>query len=429
MKLDITITTESPLIITSKIGDNNMISTLDYINGTSLHGLFANLWLNKNAADDEFYKLFFSNKGFIFRNAYPFVNNTIAFPQSSSIQVLKNKKGIAYEMFNEDNKALKKEQKKSISELCYIKDEKDEKNESSEVPQTIVKSEVQKTIFFHSERDPEKGQSKDGLIFNYQSIDPFQTFKGTILGNKAELENLKELIEDKSYYLGRSKTAQYGKVKIEISEIKNYEINKQDMPSENIVMVFLSDTIIYNEFGKSSTYKEDIAKYLNVAISEAYIKKATTENFVSVWMCRKPTEEVIVAGSSFKLDKLPEKPENFLLKGLGERTNEGFGQIKFYSAKDNQKFEVVKLSDFESKPTAENVAVDLNVIKPELSKKILISAITENINNKLITKAFENANAFNLDHNSLISRLSDLANDIVSFKDNIEKLADTAKNK
>lgn len=40
------ITTLSPIILTSRTGDPNMVSTLDYIPGTHIRGIFAHEYLN-----------------------------------------------------------------------------------------------------------------------------------------------------------------------------------------------------------------------------------------------------------------------------------------------------------------------------------------------------------------------------------------------
>ncbi|MBI5207063.1 MAG: hypothetical protein HY934_04650 [Candidatus Firestonebacteria bacterium] len=117
-------------------------------------------------------------------------------------------------------------------------------------------------------------------------------------------------------------------------------------------MTLISDAIIYNKQGFSTTKETDLIDELkitlgdNIKINKAFIKTGETENFVSIWKLRRPSETCFQMGSCFLINGLISSDKAKLLEleknGIGERRGEGFGRIIF-------NFQKVEKLDIETK--------------------------------------------------------------------------------
>ncbi len=188
---------------------------------------------------------------------------------------------------------------------------------------------IRKEIRLHNEIDDEKRTTKDGILFNYQSLPAGLMFKGSIIVKNDDNEaEIKKIIPDETHLrIGRSATSEYGKVCFNWIEYENEVLLPH---TGEVIMTMLSDTIIYNVMGFSSLDCTDLNQYINgISITNSISRKSRIEGFLNVWKLRKPSENVFAAGSSFLLNKMPDNVENLLNLGLGERTHEGYGQVSF----------------------------------------------------------------------------------------------------
>lgn len=364
------ITTIDPILITSNVGDINMISTLDYIPGTSILGLFANKY-NKYIKDNDlghndhkncdcsFNKWFLSGK-LCFLNAFKAIldeeeEKKRGLPIPMSIQHIKNDKYDISDLLFKESEDEK--QRLGIKDhYCLYQDGE------------LITDEVNKGLSFHHTRIKNRinGHAKDGAIFNYESIDPRQVFKGVILGEKNDLDKFSEFIvcssERKLEFtgrLGRSKGTQYGRVQIRIDDnIDEFESEAPVVSSEDeegFSLTFLSNAIIYNQEGFSSVdcnvLETKLARALKVEdsqinIEKCFVKSEYVENFVSIWGLRKPSEVAFKMGSCFwvkvaeDVESLDDKIKTLQLDGLGIRRGEGFGRVAINWQQDPRKKQV-----------------------------------------------------------------------------------------
>lgn len=102
------IKTVSPIVLTSISGDANMVSTLDYIPGSVIRGIFAQKYIDKNECNSEahkdsnFYNIFLSSE-VCFTNAYIAKCNekcTIYYPTPLSIQSAKTDENKIFDLIN-----------------------------------------------------------------------------------------------------------------------------------------------------------------------------------------------------------------------------------------------------------------------------------------------------------------------------------------
>jgi CRISPR-associated protein Csx10 len=365
-----------------------------------------------------------------FTNAYIVQknNNEIhgLFPIPLSIQREKGDEKKAYDLLLQDEESDK--QTVPISGYGRIDKSNDKSN--------LYKKEVKKSLNFHHARDREKGVSKEGYIFNYESIDENQTFEGYIIGNDEVLTQFIDFIKKLNkdvFYLGRSKNNQYGKVKFEIisSQPEEFlsEIKIEQGYLDNVIITLLSDTIIYNENGYSTTnlidLENELKKHLGqkVKIKKAFIRQTDQEGFVSVWKLKTPSEVCFKAGSCFLLENLEdadiEKLKELQKTGIGMRTHEGFGRF-VVGWQDESGFCVVEVKD--------KIEITKPNQVPDEVKELIKNIIKEKLKSEVQVKAIKEAGYFkNPPTKSLLSKLEGAVKE-GSFKnlfkdDNLKKSA------
>lgn len=403
------ITTLSPLLITNNTGDPNMVSTKEYISGTAILGALAGMYIRENNLtdahkDNSFYK-WFLNGSLKFTNAYIVSyddknNIKVNHPIPTSIQKDKDNESDIYDLLHYDLNELKNSNgeditTKRIDGFGKIEDA------------SLYEQKIKKSLNFHHERDSGTGTTKE--IFNYESIDAGQKFEGEIIGEDTDLETLCTSF-GKSFEIniGRSRSAQYGKVTFEFLKDKPEDIPVNSASGE-ISLTFLSDTIIYNEQGFSTTDKKDFEATLkdklrnSVEIKKAFIKTGEIENFVSVWKLRKPSETCFLMGSCFLLSGIStnedKKLKELQINGIGERTHEGFGRMAIEIQTNKNKF---------TKRDYSEAQINSGTI-PSITKEIAKEAVKKYIQRTIEVKALEECAGFaehkKLPTKSLISRL------------------------
>ncbi|MGB9929008.1 MAG: hypothetical protein ACPK85_11485 [Methanosarcina sp.] len=431
------IKTLSPIILPQISGDTNMVSTMDYIPGSVILGVFAEKYVIENklgsdAHKDSNFHSWFLNSSLSFTNAYlTDMDGTAAvecYPVPLSINSLKTDENQVFDLMREKING----QTKSPSSYCYI-----ENND-------IRFASVKRSINFHNARKNRlKGRSDDGSIFNYESIDQNQEFTGRIIGTKKELELFLEKFESEmKVRIGRSKNIQYGQVilsllsngpEIFVSEIPSF---KPEEVNSNFSLTFLSSTIIYDRNGFPSTSLMDLKSYLadnlkvdlkNINISKAFMKSEIVETFVSKWLLKKPSETAIKAGSCFciNIEGFDDNARNSLLElletGIGERTGEGFGRF----AIDLQKIGKYEQPKIEKQNSAKPEKPDGEI--PDTIRDVMKNTILNSYNTLIEIRALSRCRDFcenknRIPSNSLLGKLELMIKDSSNSEDLVAKL-------
>jgi CRISPR-associated protein Csx10 len=436
------IRTLSPILLTWVTGDTNMVSTLDYIPGSVVLGIFAKEYIDKNdlgrnAHEDQYFHRCFLNSSICFTNACLSESNgkdrSTFYPTPLSIQSSKEDENEIFDLM-----ITSKKQTEYLGNYCEIIGDK------------IHLASASRSInFHHSRKNRIKGHSDDGTIFNYESLDALQEFSGWIIGEEADLNIILELIGSKmKINIGRSKQIQYGKAELEllydipdtpISEVHTFNHDRLNNP---FILTFWSPAIIYNKNGFPSTSITDLEKYLSshlvvqpedIHILEAFMKSEVVENFVSKWLLKKPSETCFKAGSCFKIqiEGLNNNIKRLFAElektGIGERTGEGFGRF-LVNMQQNDHY----IRDY---------GTNLNTDKPEGSVPDITQKIIKNVAIRSYltiaeVQALKDGSGFNknkdkIPTNSLLGRLifmikeSDNAADFIS---KVSELPETATN-
>lgn len=347
LKLDYTVKLLAPVTFAEKSGDNVLYATKKYIPGSAIRGALAKLVidikkLGKDAhLDDEFFSLFLAGK-LKFLPCYYAENGKAVIPAPCSLMV--DKAGENYKDYA--NEAKLEAGFKKLSGFVNITN-----NEVAKLNPNI-------SIEFHMSRASEmervQGSSRDGAVFNYEYLEAFQTFKGSVIakdGDRALLEKIASLLKKYSLRLGRSKNAQYGSAKAEAVNISQV---KPEAVGPKIYLYALTPYIMNSGTGRideaAAVIAGKIAKALKlnteISIGKLFVNTEAVDGYVGTWNIKRERKQAISAGSliELKLDsKLADQNTlaELLYNGLGERTEEGFGQFRIWSPLANAKKAVV----------------------------------------------------------------------------------------
>ncbi len=434
-KLRYHITTKAPLVISARHGDMNMVATEKYIPGGTVLGILAGRFMNKkniinNAhKNEDFYNWFLAGNLKI-TNAYIYTKNDddkefVNFPAPVSIQKTKYTEKIVDFLYFDASDI----QTQAINTFCKLDE------------YTLYTKDVKTSLNFHHARDRIKGIPEQGKIFNYESIMPGQIFEGALQGSEGDLKKLISVCgENWTAHAGRSKNTQYGEIEFKILSDKPAPVEQADITDGEVALTLLSDTIIYNEFGYSTTDKKKFKKYLSnlvkgLKITNAFVKKGDVETFTGIWGLKKPSETCFLAGSVFLLD-ISEVDKNDLNKllenGIGERTHEGYGMCKLGLQTEDE------LIQDESQDKDVKFPKPKHPL-PEQAKQILVKIIKNYITGQAQLTAFEEQARFEtagLIPNSLAGKLQAMSKSKGKgkekkkdgFADSIEQLKKTAQN-
>jgi len=398
---------ESPVLITSSVGDPNIALSEDFIAGTSLLGLFANRYisLNKtrgistaNAHLDPDFKQWFLSDEILFLNGYKLNHDSIrSLPIPLSIQFPKGSELPQELLFKSQSELAAAEETKPRDGFCVLSEISDD-----EMPLKFEHVPINKQINFHHQRtDQLVGKSESGEIFNYESLNPDQTFEAMLVGTEKRLEKfIKAMGKDRfEGRVGRSKNTQYGRVMIDWRQSKfvDGEITNQPIDSHEFSMTLLSHTILLNEYGQSEVGEEVFKNYLiqqldptgktttngQVTIESCFVRTESIENYVSVWKLRKPAATAFRMGSCFRIiiaDQIWKSTSaeikavllNLQNNGIGIRRNEGFGRIAVNWQQDE---DLENLTEWRQNKYNERLQTKPEGLAPEMAKQIFQFAL------------------------------------------------------
>lgn len=345
-KIGFEIETLAPVIISSASNSTVMTSTHSEISGSIIRGVLAKKYIaEKNLRtpylDDDFKKFFYGDLKFL--SAAPKILNRRSFVLPLSLQ--SGKKGTKYA--NKILDLLSAEEipqgYKSFRGYGIVDGEK------------IFTASVKKNISLHMSRNFENerlsGKSEEGHIYNYESLDAGQIFCGEIIGTQSELEKFAETLSLKNnsmnIFVGKSRFTQYGRCKITFGGVE-----KINLPTvQEKIFLRLESPLVPEEdyfIDAEKILQEEIVDKLNkifgeniCSIGKIFAAAVEAENFVTHWSMKRPRVLALAAGTVFELNfskTLNEENLKLLGKkifsGFGMRTEEGFGQARFWQTKN-----------------------------------------------------------------------------------------------
>ena len=461
-KLEYRIINTAPLLFTGPDGDENMVSSLDYIPGTALHGYYANRLIRENgilrqrAHEDKLFNQWFVAGGLHFSNAYP---------------VFKRGDYGDYELYPVPKFIHTDKQKNYLYDLVFddADDTKALGGYGCIIDNKFYQQQTEKAVNFHLVRNSDfavadervEGHIKEGGIYHYEAIKPGQEFYGCIVGAEAELQRFRDLFEQNKQNrirLGRSANTQYGAAQIEFKSITPNNIsltnslfgedeeNTQSLERGQIMLYLLAPLSLNNEHGFPATSEDDLIAWLQKALAvphinivKSFARMESRQSFLSHWKMHQPEFTCWSAGSSFLLEfkqttdtsdisaDLRARMELLMQAGGGEKRDLGYGQMRFIQY-------IPEVQDFYRNPYAEEHE------KPEeinaTAQKIFQSIYKDQLRRMIVATAAERASGYYKDKAnrykltaSLLGRLekiNDSSSDMHDLSKKIEQLREKA---
>lgn len=310
----------SDIVLNASSNTEGNIETLDYITGASFLGVVA-----KNY--DEFAKTFdtfdiFHSSKIRFGEATPLFKNKPTYKAPFCFFAPKldsDKKEVRNNHFIDyDNQAELDKQYKQVR--------------NGYITSTLDYLHLEYNYSQKAAYDKDNRKSKDSSMFGYKAIKKGTTWKFSIkfadIDEKAQNQVIENILGEK--YLGKSKTAQYGKVLIE--ELKDYkEENLENFNLSKTTYVYINSTLALFDENGMPTF-EPTSK--NLGLKDASIdwektqirtKKITPYNFKR--QTNDYTRLVIEKGSVIALKDASNEDINIIKNGIGGYLNEGYGEV------------------------------------------------------------------------------------------------------
>lgn len=333
--LRITVNTTSSTVLSAITGDRNTVSSDPYVRGSRIRGLIAehliqSLDLGMNAHTDELFQEAILSGKVHFRPAY----QVDALPVPLNVHKIKGR--AEEDLLDAFRKDLLTDDRglprniRTVGGLAKIENGQLHKKNTS-VSARFHNSRPNRSAGRSMENDEEGG------IFYYEGIEAGQSFSGVITGDSALLQKLyNELPQKWGMRMGKSKTAQYGSVLIDVEPIQKRETSVDLSKAKQVLLHFRSPVKLLNQNGfpvcNETVLREYLTRFgIRATVINSAAKVTLTESWNRQWSSRSGRFPVYQEGSVFLLqvNEADQSAWQKLLRdGLGELPEQGFGWVE-----------------------------------------------------------------------------------------------------
>lgn len=317
MKFKVTLSTDVVLNVKSATDGNNQ--TLDFIPGNNFLGIVAGR-LYQKVDTQTAWTLFHSGK-VRYGDAHPLVDNHRSLRVPAAIYQPKLDKTESYVSIYTDTSlnAIRKKQLKQCRTGFY-----------AFFNGKGILAKIEKTFAIKSGYDRNSRRSKDEAMYGYESLCAGQSFAFTVEIDD-DCVGLSKLLADTiegDCQIGRSRTAQYGLVKIEKME---FEESSSRKPSGNVVTVYADSRLIFLDNKDNMPTFQPTAEYLGLPVGSHIIwGKSQVRTFqYAPWNFKRQAFDTdrcgIEKGSVIVVECSAECPSES--RYVGAYRNEGFGRV------------------------------------------------------------------------------------------------------
>lgn len=438
---------EGALLVGSRPGQ--IQATESFIPGAMVLAAFASEYLKNGGSGDDrdFHELFLSGK-VRFGNLHPWLPEQDSFPfQPAPLSLRKVKsdpQGLAdaeyydHMLMDPDDDADLLEDvvfKGGAGECVAFEDE------------TFRSLSPLRAISAHHQRPPNRAIAhaveNEGKFFQFEVLEPNQAFTGIIVGESDLLKCLmKHMPKDGVMHFGKSKTAQYGKCRIQIEEETWNPASGTWSNNDSLNVMLLSDTILLNENGFPSPMldqlRQDFAARLGIEKDELIIEKSfaaavETGGFLGIWRMPRLQMPALAAGTVARFKNVSGKVLDIgdaLSRPFGIRTEDGYGRIVLYGNEEKELEQVPIFSghkkSFPDLPAGTEVEAFVKTVIESKIRSHLIArarekaAKSEQVNNHFIGRVTALLSANN-SPTELASRLSGLKETAGEYLEKIDE--------
>ncbi|MDO5423023.1 MAG: RAMP superfamily CRISPR-associated protein [Eubacteriales bacterium] len=337
VRLDYELYLEEPVICKSVNGGE--ARTLDYIEGSKLLGLIAQELRGRRKDFMEFMaagELFCSN-------AYPAWEGKRCVEVPATLYSIKNEEDSYVDQLYPLPKELKEKQMNRMKH-CYIRMDAQGNLKKGNVnieeryhhrrPEDKSIGRVAKEV--SSVKEADRGETEGSQFYQMSSIEAGQSFRGYVIGSEDQIRQVYDcLTVRETFYMGYSRSAEYGRTRIRITDTSCRKEEKKVMANEWIVKLE-APTIVYNDRAFYSTDIRDLDAEIRAALKlpgdiqpevKPFVCYTSVGGYNVTWGARKPIVEAFDKGTvlcyHLNCPVELELPEILL---LGERVSEGFGE-------------------------------------------------------------------------------------------------------
>lgn len=376
----ITLKNDAPILIS---GEDEQVSNT-YITGGQLLGALAGRFLKESNDMKRFGELFL-NPAVVFSNLYPENDGQVCLPVPLYVRKLKKTdKLVNMTKFDPSVHSSDKDEDADNEYNIY----------NGNVPKKIRNQylcckddsyclhEVNTEIIYHHSTDGE------GLLFYLEAIEPGQTFTGEIICPTEYADEIVNLLKNKNFYFGKSKSTQYGKCTLQSVVVEDY-MEFPKTASGTIFVTLDSDGIFLDKNGNYTVnhdeVKQMIADQLKGITEEtgfnSFVQTKSITGYSTVHNLRKQDIPAIAAGSAFAF-KVDSGIREFPLY-LGKKGNEGFGKYHIFDV-DESAFEMSTIEEGTSSTDYMKLDKDTTVGKMvyEIMKFNLLDEISDKVHTK-----------------------------------------------
>lgn len=405
--IQIKLTLQEPLVISQSNATEGAHQSLDYLPGATLLGAMA----AKHYADLKkaglAYDVFHSGK-VRFQNAFPFFAGSQSNPTPLSFHY--DKLGNKLEPLNYLHKHFTDGKQGKQHRTGYIVNHQ----------QDLFIYEPSKTLQMRTAIDAKKGTAQEGQLFGYQTLKAGECFLAKIDCDTDDLEvTLRSILnKQKEILIGRSRSAQYGRVALEVLPDAENAIqepviklqNQQKETKNHLVLWLASDMAIYNQYGQptlSPTLQELGLSAQGTFVSEkSFVRTRQYAPYNGFRRSYDLQRQVLEKGSilTYQLNEaLSDTDLQTLAQGLGAYTESGLGQVVLDGAIKQLKDSDPKLTEWEETKKDSNHQVDskptdlINYLNQQHAQTIESSENSIKIDEELqqLIKLYQSARKYN----------------------------------
>lgn len=206
---------------------------------------------------------------------------------------------------------------------------------------------------YHHRRPEDKGvgrakeeESGDSQFYQMSSIEAGQTMKGYFHGTAEQIKEIYQILSrEEIYYIGYSRSSEYGKVRLRITDLHGKEQGSTEKVTDLYVKLE-APTIVYNDRAFYSTDVKDliqeITEELGIPVKadqvQRFVRYTTIGGYNTQWNRPKPIVTAFDKGTVLRFtwkEEVEVAIPPLLL--LGDRVTEGFGEASVHIIRDRER--------------------------------------------------------------------------------------------
>jgi len=177
--------------------------------------------------------------------------------------------------------------------------------------------------------DSKKRRSKTSSMYGYRAIEAGTAWQFVVKYDESmsseEMELLKSTLLS-SKRLGKSKSSQYGQIKIREAGVSN-NLSKAIQENEEVVLYAKSRIALVDEEGNATYDLNYLFEGAKIVYDKCQIRTSTFTPYNGAMQTKTYERLVIESGSVIVLDSLSETQQKILEQGVGIYLAEGFGEL------------------------------------------------------------------------------------------------------